>query len=654
MTDALNGLTKYTYAPGRDSKLLTQVTDANGHATSFGYDAQARLTSVTNALGQTKTSQYDAKSNLAQTTNARGQTISYSYDNLDRLTRKTLPEGQINFGYDAAGNLTSASHYNGSSIQNTYDALNRLTQQVQTLPNGFAVTIGYGYDAAGNRTSMTTPWGNFSYSYDANNRLTSITNPQSKVFTFSYDAAGRRTQMNYPNGVQTNYSYDAAGQVLSITATRTSDSVVVSSVAYAYDAAGNRTSMTDAEGTHAYTYDNLHRLTGAQHPAATVLPVPNETFSYDPVGNRLADAQIGGYTYDNANRLTQNSSFTYTYDADGNQTEKMDKSTNGRMVFAFNGQNEMTQVATPSSMQITYQYDAIGRQIQVSSGSAMGQRIYFIYDGQNLLAILEADSSVRAVFTYGLNVDEPVELKNSNSADYFYHLDGQGNVAATSDSMGNLAEKNYFSVFGDAFVRNFFGPSANAGNPLLYAARTYDLNTRTYDLRKRIYDPQIGRFLSADPISVSVNTDVYLYASDAPTNYVDPSGWDVFRVNRQIAGQEPYNSWDALSHTFILVTDQNGGILHTYSWGNKANTRGWNVDQLEDRNAAFDALFYGNVTLTKVGDAALDPWIAAAFNILNKPANEHQNLGIARNCKSEATKLVDLAKKLQGESFVAP
>lgn len=49
----------------------------------------------------------------------------------------------------------------------------------------------------------------------------------------------------------------------------------------------------------------------------------------------------------------------------------------------------------------------------------------------------------------------------------------------------------------------------------------------------------------------------------------------------------------------------------------------------------------------KVGDSKLDPYVDKAFKDLNKKENEHQNLGIARNCKWEAKNLLNKAKELQ-------
>ena len=90
----------------------------------------------------------------------------------------------------------------------------------------------------------------------------------------------------------------------------------------------------------------------------------------------------------------------------------------------------------------------------------------------------------------------------------------------------------------------------------------------------------------------------------------------------------------------------NTQVLHTYSWGNTANPRGWNKDQSEDVKAAQKALDAGK-GLNKVGDSKLDPYVEKAFNKLNTKENEHRNLGIARNCKWESKNLLKEARELQ-------
>ena len=61
-------------------------------------------------------------------------------------------------------------------------------------------------------------------------------------------------------------------------------------------------------------------------------------------------------------------------------------------------------------------------------------------------------------------------------------------------------------------------------NPFRFAARQLDSETGLYYMRARYYDPQLGRFVSEDPIGLAGGINVYLYAGDNPVNGRDPSG----------------------------------------------------------------------------------------------------------------------------------
>jgi len=47
---------------------------------------------------------------------------------------------------------------------------------------------------------------------------------------------------------------------------------------------------------------------------------------------------------------------------------------------------------------------------------------------------------------------------------------------------------------------------------------------------QRWYDPSVGRFISQDP-AIGSDSNPYLYVSDSPTNYIDPSGLDDCSIN---------------------------------------------------------------------------------------------------------------------------
>ena len=92
----------------------------------------------------------------------------------------------------------------------------------------------------------------------------------------------RRTQMTRPNNLTTNYSYDNQSRLLSVLHQLSGSTI--DGATYTVDAAGNRTSKTDqhASVTSNYAYDAIYELTGVTQGTNTT-----ESYSYDPVGNRL-------------------------------------------------------------------------------------------------------------------------------------------------------------------------------------------------------------------------------------------------------------------------------------------------------------------------------------------------------------------------------
>lgn len=65
-----------------------------------------------------------------------------------------------------------------------------------------------------------------------------------------------------------------------------------------------------------------------------------------------------------------------------------------------------------------------------------------------------------------------------------------------------------------------------AADEYSFASQTQDNITSTIFLRARYYDPEIGRFLTKDPIGIQGGVNLYQYAFANPINFVDPLGED--------------------------------------------------------------------------------------------------------------------------------
>ncbi len=348
--------------------------------------------------------------------------------------------------------------------------------------------------------------------YDTLNRLQTLTPPtaiSSGNFGFGYDALSRRTSLTRPNTVNTAYSYDNLSRFLSVTHAKSG--TTLDGATYGVDNAGNRTSRTpQPSGTASnFTYDSIYELTQVTQGSSTT-----ESYTYDPVRNRLSSLDVSSYTNNSSNELTSTSNATYTYDNNGNTLTKVVGS--NTTTFAWDYENRLANVTLPGSGgTVSFKYDPFGRRAYKSSSSGTS---IFAYDGDNLIEETNATGAVVARYSQGLNVDEPLAMLRSGAVSY-YHTDGLGSITSLSNSAGALAQTYGYDSFGKQT-----SSSGSLTNPFQFTGREFDNETSLYYYRSRYLDVSTGRFLSEDPIAFLAGTNFYTYVDNDPVGWADPTG----------------------------------------------------------------------------------------------------------------------------------
>ena len=491
---------------------LVAVTLPNGARTVYEYDAFNRQVRTTNSLNQVTSFTYDRKSNLLSRTDPRGMQIRFTYDALSRPVRRTRPGDEVVYTYDPAGNLLSLTD-GDSSLTLVYDALYRITEARTGATAGQpATSIRYSYDANGNRATLTDSSGGVTnYTYDGLLRLMAIADPAGQTYSFNYDALSQRTRLSRSSGLTTSYSYDMLNRPVGVTHQSAAGTQAFSTT---YDRIGNRLSLGDSDGTHTFSYDGLYRLLSANHPAGGA---PAETYAYDSVGNRTSSHLSAAYAYDTANRLTADAVYDYGYDANGNLIRKTERTTGKVTNYTYDAENQLTGIAFSDGTSAAYRYDGIGRRIEKNVN---GQVTRYVYDGMDILAEYSASGTLTARYVNGPELDEVLAVRRGGTT-LDLELDPLGSVTRVTDGATVSASRTY-----DSFGR-IVAQTGSADIPYAFQGREFDPESGLYYFRARYYDPQLGRFVSEDPIRFAGGINFYQFARNNPINLFDPMGMDV-------------------------------------------------------------------------------------------------------------------------------
>ena len=166
---------------------------------------------------------------------------------------------------------------------------------------------------------------------------------------------------------------------------------------------------------------------------------------------------------------------------------------------------------------LEFTYDALGRR---ASKTIDGVTQNYLYDGEDIIAILDSNNNPISIITHGESIDTPLAIRTNNES-YFYQRDHQGSITSLTDSNQNKVQEY---IYTDAYGTTQVVQTLDTNNPYAYAGRELD-DTDLYYYRARYYDPTTQRFLSQDPIGfASGDFNFYRYVGNSPANFRDPSG----------------------------------------------------------------------------------------------------------------------------------
>ncbi|PIR32494.1 MAG: hypothetical protein COV37_19660 [Bdellovibrio sp. CG11_big_fil_rev_8_21_14_0_20_39_38] len=544
-----NEATNYSYLATGE---LSHILDPKNNETFFNYDPMGRLIQKIDPLNRTINLSYDSNGNIAREVDYIGNIKDFEYDSLNRLTKKILPDNLYEFTYDIRNNITQVKD-SFSQVDLSYVPTEKGYQVESESLTGLGMASGYGshtvdytFNNSGNRDSMTSSAiGSTNYEYDNQKRLIGLVNHRNQNFNFEYDAASRVKKIITPV-IESSMSFDSTNFLTSLVHTNNSGTVI-NSFEYVRDALGNRIQMRTPAGNFNYDYDQNSQLTNSQSPEVGV-----ESFTYDPLGNRITD-QNGNYIYDSkAQRLIEDYNHFYSFDDNGNLSSKVAKDLSKTENYIHDSQNRMVEFAvfegSTKTREVKYFYDALGRRIRKVSNDlqdATSKITNFLYEGNEVIAKTDDSNQVLVSFTHSsLHTDDPLAMHvttagvqagiSQSSEDIFYVKDAQGSVIDLVDSNGDLIEHYSYGSFGNLIKITDLSDTNVSTNPNIepyftYTSREYESESGLYYYRARYYDSSVGQFIQTDPFrgvlsSPATFMNGYIYTRNNPINLDDPFG----------------------------------------------------------------------------------------------------------------------------------
>ena len=517
------------------------------------------------------------------------QTLTHRYDEIGNRIATILPDGKvINQLYYGSGHLynQSITDNEGSITEIRHSERNAL--HLETTRQQGELLSSFGYDAMGRLTTQHST----RYSAKHGAKYSTTESHITIVRHYNYDVLGQLTHLSGQTQLnsQTNstasslfqrnhqYDYDKVGR---LTQHKLTDYTKQSGTTerFAFDPASNRVPVSTATNEDKEQNNNIHK---SGRPTKLITADKYITYTYGIHGQVLyktiAPVKDGKPIAQSTNSLVSSRKSIQHY---------------------YNPNNELVKTITNTEegftleeITTTYYYDAFGRRIAKASDTKVKtkfindkhlktlkyhiqkqktqhKQIHYLWDG-NRQAQEYTDTHVFTTI-YEQNSFEPVarlvwlkdellqaandDIKSApreswepepkpipNMQVYHYHNDHLGTPNELTNQQGEVVWLADYEAYGNVArvvwreeKLEQLQVAKEHLQPLRFQGQYYDEETGLHYNRFRYFDPDLGMFISRDPIGLAGGVNNFEYVKN-PTIWIDPFGLSSRILDRNLGG----------------------------------------------------------------------------------------------------------------------
>jgi len=364
---------------------------------------------------------------------------------------------------------------------------------------------------------------------------------------YTYDDLGRRFSMSLERDLSpslyrvTDMKYNEWGFLSSYFRDGT-PAISAATVTLGYSAQGQVSSFAVGSAQSVYQYDARGNLLSRSGLAYGSLKLPPFAASggYDEITNQPWDPE---WEYDNQGRLIRDDEFRYRYDAAGRLALLLDALTEDVVAhYLYNSSGERVRILDDEKVTYTLRASGAVTWEEVRDpveGDLIERKTYVQHEGKTVLLAREAATGFKEqTFRFADRLGNPVVRWNDTGVSY-----------------------QEYSPFGTQLID---GAASLYRGSHGFTGHEDDPTGRTY-MRARYYDPVWARFNRPDPgrdfdplLPSSFN--LYQYARNNPSNYVDLAGEQVSLLIRDNSGES------LVYHVALRVTGEHNGEAYDYTF----------------------------------------------------------------------------------------
>lgn len=598
---------------------LVQSTDANGSWASYEYDLAGRiarqtLTDPRAPMGQRQSvTTWTYTGTLLTGIDHPGQQERYTHDAAGRVTTKTVTLSPVSgkavtslteYAYDRSGQLSGISLPDGSMLeyrrngQGQVIALDRhriRTSWLRGLQAPEVIVKDLERDIVGLRSASYGNGVHARYQRSAQGVLARVdyraparTSPASGMTLALSALSGARAAAAAP--AREGDASAPPTKALRGALEHSHDPEALLDHRYWWDLEGNLLLQEAADRTSTYAYDAQDRLIVSAtalkaNKARPVLSVSR--YLYDGAGNRLLSQQnigsqdeltaatrVARYAPGSQRWLGDTATAIPVYDPTGQPIAA------GARNYRWDAASQLREVHLGNKVLARYRYDHQGLRVAKETGGTLR---HYLYEDRKLRAELSADGTIARQYVYlAGQVVAVIDCDNTAPAEQprspfaqavadvgtvvagwfsrsdttaYLHTNHLGAVEAATDRQGKLLWRAAYHPYGKlASLSAKRGFQLNLRLPGQYL----DAETGLHYNDHRYYDPELGRYLTPDPIGLQGGVNSYAYVDGNPLKYVDPSGLILFAFDGTNNSNPPPDK-DQVSNVFKFYDAYSNG-----------------------------------------------------------------------------------------------